>query len=69
MLGVLLEQGAGQRDELANPGVGNSVVDGSTVEAGGRTGKHAAWTYRHPAPWARKIRNHVAFWDGVDVRP
>jgi uncharacterized protein (DUF427 family) len=40
-----------------------------TLEAGGRTSKHAAWTYRHPLPWVRKIRDHVAFWDGVDVKP
>ncbi|MGA8217745.1 MAG: DUF427 domain-containing protein [Solirubrobacterales bacterium] len=38
-----------------------------TIEAGGRTGRHAAWTYCHPPPWVRKIRNHVAFWDGVEV--
>ncbi len=39
------------------------------IEAGGRTSKHAAWTYRHPFPWIRKIRDHVAFWNGVEVRP
>jgi uncharacterized protein (DUF427 family) len=39
-----------------------------TIEAGGRTSKHAAWTYRHPSPWIRKIRDHIAFWDGVEVR-
>ena len=29
----------------------------------------AAWTY--PKPWllARRIKGHVAFWNGVDVRP
>jgi uncharacterized protein (DUF427 family) len=40
-----------------------------TLDAGGRASKHAAWTYRHPLPWVRKIRDHVAFWDGVDVKP
>jgi uncharacterized protein (DUF427 family) len=39
-----------------------------TIEVSGQTSKHAAWTYRHPLPWIRKIRNHVAFWNGVDVR-
>ncbi len=27
----------------------------------------AAWQYRHPSPLARKIKNRVAFWHGVDV--
>lgn len=27
----------------------------------------AAWTYRHPYPWVQKIRDHVAFWKGVEV--
>jgi uncharacterized protein (DUF427 family) len=40
-----------------------------TVEVGGERNTYAAWTYRHPLPWIRKIRDHVAFWNGVDVRP
>jgi uncharacterized protein (DUF427 family) len=40
-----------------------------TVEVGGRSARNAAWTYRHPFPWIRKIRDHVAFWGGVEVRP
>jgi len=39
-----------------------------TVEAGGKRNRDAAWTYRHPAPWIRRIRDHVAFWGGVEVR-
>ena len=39
-----------------------------TVEAGGERNRDAAWTYRHPLPWIRKIRDHVAFWNGVEVR-
>jgi uncharacterized protein (DUF427 family) len=27
----------------------------------------AAWYYRHPIPWARKIKGRVAFWGGVQV--
>jgi uncharacterized protein (DUF427 family) len=27
----------------------------------------AAWTYRHPSPLARRIKDHVAFWHGVRV--
>jgi uncharacterized protein (DUF427 family) len=40
-----------------------------TVVAGDETNVNAAWTYRHPYPWIRKIRNHVAFWQGVEIRP
>ena len=29
--------------------------------------RNAAWTYRHPSPLARKIKNHVAFWDAITV--
>jgi uncharacterized protein (DUF427 family) len=38
-----------------------------TVQAGGRVNKNAAWYYPHPSPLARKIRNYVAFWNGVQV--
>jgi uncharacterized protein (DUF427 family) len=38
-----------------------------TVRAGGRVNKNAAWYYPHPSPLARKIRNYVAFWNGVQV--
>lgn len=40
-----------------------------TVRAGGQVNKHAAWYYPHPSPLARKIKNHVAFWNGVQVDP
>lgn len=40
-----------------------------TVEVDGKRDRNAAWTYRHPFPWIRKIRNHVAFWHGVEIRP
>ncbi len=29
---------------------------------------NAAWTYRHPSPLARRIKNRVAFYPSVDVR-
>ena len=38
-----------------------------TVTVDGQTGRNAAWTYRHPSPLARRIKNHVAFWGGVVV--
>lgn len=39
------------------------------VEAGGAQSLNAAWTYRHPYPWIRKIKSRVAFWNGIEVRP
>lgn len=39
-----------------------------TVEVEGKTDRNAAWTYRHPFPWSRKIRDHVAFWGDAEVR-
>jgi len=38
-----------------------------TVREGERVSKNAAWYYPHPSPLARKIKNHVAFWNGVEV--
>ncbi|MGI8413454.1 MAG: DUF427 domain-containing protein [Solirubrobacteraceae bacterium] len=39
------------------------------VDAGGRRSTNAAWTYCHPFPWIRKIKNRVAFWNGVEIVP
>lgn len=38
-----------------------------TVQSGGANGRDAAWTYRHPSPLARRIKNRVAFWAPVLV--
>jgi uncharacterized protein (DUF427 family) len=38
-----------------------------TVEVDGARDANAAWTYRHPSPLARRIKNHVAFWGSVAV--
>ena len=38
-----------------------------TVQVDGLTGRNAAWTYRHPSPLARRIKDYVAFWRGVQV--
>ncbi|GAA2117754.1 DUF427 domain-containing protein [Actinomadura napierensis] len=38
-----------------------------SVTVGDRTAKSAAWYYPHPTPFARKIKNHVAFWGDVRV--
>jgi uncharacterized protein (DUF427 family) len=37
------------------------------VEIGGDRNPNAAWIYRHPYPWIRKIKNRVAFWNGIEV--
>ena len=39
------------------------------VEADGVRSPDAAWTYRHPYPWIRKIKNRIAFWNGIEVLP
>jgi len=35
----------------------------------GSVNHDAAWTYRHPSPFARRIKNRVAFRQGVQVGP
>lgn len=37
------------------------------VTAGGEVNPNAAWYYRRPSPLARSIKDHVAFWNGVQV--
>ncbi len=37
----------------------------SDVVVDGKVNRAAAWSYAHPSPLARRIRNHVAFWNGV----
>jgi uncharacterized protein (DUF427 family) len=38
-----------------------------TIEVPWHRSSNAAWTYRHPFPWIRKIRGRLAFWNGVEV--
>ncbi len=40
-----------------------------TIEVDGSRNEGAAWTYPRPTPLARRIKDHVAFWQGVEVRP
>jgi uncharacterized protein (DUF427 family) len=37
------------------------------VVVDGKTNSDAAWYYPEPSEAARQIRDHVAFWNGVDV--
>lgn len=39
-----------------------------TIEVDGKINPDAAWYYRKPSPLARRITDHVAFWQGVRVR-
>lgn len=38
------------------------------VEVDGETNRDAAWYYPEPSRKAAEIRDHVAFWKGVEVR-
>ncbi len=38
-----------------------------TVTVDGAVNPDAAWYYPHPSPLARRIKNHVAFWQGITV--
>lgn len=38
-----------------------------SLRTGDERAGSAAWTYRHPFPWIRKIRDRVAFTDAVEI--
>lgn len=38
-----------------------------TVEVDGERNEDAAWTYAEPKKAAEKIKDHVAFWRGVEI--
>ncbi len=38
------------------------------VEVEGQTNSAAAWYFPEPRPAAENIRNHVAFWKGIEVK-
>ena len=40
-----------------------------TIEVNGQENKDAAWYYPSPKPAAKNIKDHVAFWRGVQVEP
>jgi len=39
-----------------------------TIEVNGKENKDAAWYYPAPKDAARQIKDHVAFWKGVEVQ-
>lgn len=34
----------------------------------GQVNENAAWFYRHPSEAAQQIKDHVAFWHGVEIQ-
>ena len=40
-----------------------------TLEVNGERNPDATWYYPHPSSLARKVRDRVAFWHGVEVVP
>lgn len=40
-----------------------------TVVVDGKENKDAAWYYPAPKDAAKQIKDHVAFWKGVEVKP
>ena len=38
-----------------------------SLEVNGKQNKDAAWYYENPSELAKKIKNHVAFWKGVQI--
>jgi uncharacterized protein (DUF427 family) len=38
-----------------------------SITVNGATNPNAGWYYPHPSPLARKIKNRVAFWNGIEV--
>ena len=38
-----------------------------SLEVDGKENKDAAWYYTNPSELAKGIKNHVAFWRGVEV--
>jgi uncharacterized protein (DUF427 family) len=38
-----------------------------TISVNGALNPNAAWTYPDPKPEAERIRDYIAFWNGVDI--
>jgi uncharacterized protein (DUF427 family) len=39
-----------------------------SLSVGGKVNENAAWYYPEPSEKAKQIKDHVAFWRGVDVQ-
>jgi len=53
-----------QRTRMMSLCFWKGVASYYTVMVEGIEDRNAAWTYLHPSPLARRIKNHVAFWPG-----
>jgi len=66
---------ASLRDEYIEPSKAHSVcvwkgvASYYNVHVDGATSTGAVWYYAKPSPLARRIKDRVAFWQGVQVRP
>lgn len=38
-----------------------------SLNVNGKTNENAAWYYPNPSEAAKEIKNHVAFWNGVEI--
>ncbi|WP_308468471.1 DUF427 domain-containing protein [Rathayibacter soli] len=56
-----------QNSELSSVCPWKGTASYYTVTVDGKTNRDAAWYYPHPSPAAAGIRDHVAFWKGVQV--
>ncbi|NLR91633.1 DUF427 domain-containing protein [Flammeovirga agarivorans] len=39
-----------------------------SINVNGETNTNAAWTYKRPSEMASEIKDHIAFWKGVEVK-
>jgi uncharacterized protein (DUF427 family) len=39
-----------------------------SIVVGGKENSNAAWSYPDPKDAAKEIKDHIAFWKGVEVR-
>lgn len=40
-----------------------------TIEVGGKSNPNAAWYYPEPKQEAANVKDHFAFWNGVEIQP
>lgn len=59
-----VEEGVLERSWMKSLCYWKGVASYFTLHTDEATDRHAAWTYRHPSPFARRIKGHVAFWPG-----
>lgn len=56
-----------QRSPMKSLCFWKGVASYYNLELNGVRERGAAWTYRHPSPLARSIKDRVAFWGSVQV--